>query len=123
LPQRNPGGIDLLFFGLATVVLLGNWSLGMPGFLWVLVMIATPLVIFGWHYPDDIIGALVLGPGCVFLFNGTPYPRMLFACKLTLFENRMYFVHAALFFFLADAFNSFNSLRELGKTLVGMFQA
>jgi hypothetical protein len=32
-------------------------------------------------------------------------------------------VHAALFLFLADAFNSFNSLRELGKTLVGMFQA
>jgi membrane-associated phospholipid phosphatase len=118
-----PSDTATLFFGLATVILMENWSLGMLGFLWVLVMIATPRVIFGWHYPSDIIGALVLGPGCVFLFSGTPYPRMLFARMLTLFENRMYFVHAALFLFLADAFNSFNSLRELGKTLVGMFQA
>jgi undecaprenyl-diphosphatase len=118
-----PSDTATLFFGLATVILMENWSLGMLGFLWVLVMIATPRVIFGWHYPSDIIGALVLGPGCVFLFSGTPYPRMLFARMLTLFENRMYFVHAALFLFLADAFNSFNSLRELGKTLAGMFQA
>jgi hypothetical protein len=37
---------------------------------------------------------------------------------LTLFGSRMYFVHALLFVFLADAFNLFQSLQILGKDLV-----
>jgi membrane-associated phospholipid phosphatase len=74
-------------------------------------------VVFAWHYPSDIVGSLVLGPGCVFLFNVIPYPKMLFERTLMLFEGRMYIVHAFLFIFLSDASILFFSLQEVGKKL------
>ena len=68
-------------------------------------------VVFGWHYPSDIVGSLVLGPGYVYLFNKIPYFVTLFERALKLFESRMYIVHALLFVFLADAYNLFLGLQ------------
>jgi PAP2 superfamily protein len=86
-------------------------------FLWVAAIIAVPRVVFAWHYPSDIVGSLVLGPACVFLFNAIPYPRMAFERTLMLFEGRMYIVHALLVIFLMDASNLFLSLQEIEKKL------
>jgi undecaprenyl-diphosphatase len=81
-------------------------------------MIAVPKVVFGFHYPSDIVGSLVLGPAVVLLFNKTPYLRRLIERGLMLFEDRMYIVHALLFVFFMEAFNLFVSLEQLGKQLV-----
>jgi undecaprenyl-diphosphatase len=113
-----PSDTATLFFGLATVILLENRLAGVLCFLWIIVIIAIPRVVFGWHYPSDIIGSAILGPGCVLLFNQIPYLRMGIERVLTRFESHMYFVHALLFVFLAEASNLFESLQELGKYLV-----
>jgi undecaprenyl-diphosphatase len=79
------------------------------------VIIAVPRVIFGWHYPTDIVGSLALGLACVLLLNAVPYLRTLFERMLILFESRMYIVHALVFIFLMEAFELFLSLRNIAK--------
>jgi undecaprenyl-diphosphatase len=113
-----PSDTATLFFGLATVIFLETRLVGLICFCWVVAMIAVPRVAFGWHYPSDIVGALVLGPAVVLLFNKIPYPRLLIERGLILFKDRMYIVHALLFVFLTEAFNSFQSLQQLGRQLL-----
>jgi membrane-associated phospholipid phosphatase len=117
-----PSDTATLFFALATVILLENRLVGLICFLWVAAIIAAPRVAFGWHYPSDIIGSLILGPGFVLLFDRIPYLRMLFERLLMLFEGCMYLIHALLFVVLADASNLFSSLQHVGKTLVRMLR-
>ncbi|RXH41006.1 PA-phosphatase [Bradyrhizobium zhanjiangense] len=117
-----PSDTSTLFFALATVTLLENRWAGLFCFLWTTMVVALPRVIFAWHYPSDIIGSLVLGPTCVFLFSAIPYPRKFFERVLTWFEGRMYIVHALLFIFLIDAANLFQSLEQAGKGLVRMWE-
>ncbi|MCK1540696.1 phosphatase PAP2 family protein [Bradyrhizobium sp. 179] len=113
-----PSDTATLFFALATVILLENRLVGLLCLLWVAVIIAVPRVIFGWHYPTDIVGSLVLGLACVLLFNTVPYLRTLFERTLILFESRMYIVHALVVIFLIEASGLFLSVQKLGKTLV-----
>jgi membrane-associated phospholipid phosphatase len=115
-----PSDTATLFFAPATVILLENRAVGLICFLWVAVIVAAPRVAFGWHYPSDIIGSLLLGPGIVLLFNKISYLRMLFERALMLFEGRMYLVHALLFLLLADASHLFGGLQHAGKALVRM---
>jgi len=97
------------------VIFLENPSVGLFCLLWVAVIIAVPRVIFGSHYPTDIIGSLVLGLACVLLFNTVAYLRTLFERLLILFESRMYIVHALVIIFLMEAFEVFLSLQKLAK--------
>ena len=76
-------------------------------------MIALIRVVFGWHYPSDIVGSLILGPACVYLSIKIPYLVALVERALKLFEGRMYIVHASLFIFLADANNLFFGLQPI----------
>jgi len=64
-----PSDTATLYFSLATVVLLENRLAGSLCFFWALVTVGIGRVAFGWHYPSDIVGSLVLGPGCVYLFH------------------------------------------------------
>jgi membrane-associated phospholipid phosphatase len=118
-----PSDTATLFFGLAAVVFTEERWAGLFCFVWVVVIIAIPRVILGFHYASDIVGSLVLGPACVFMFARSPYPRRLFERLLMLFEGRMYIVHALLFVFLAEASNLFLSLQALGKEFVRLFHS
>ncbi|WP_245474115.1 phosphatase PAP2 family protein [Bradyrhizobium zhanjiangense] len=113
-----PSDTSTLFFALATLILIENRLVGLLCFLWVAVIIALPRIIFGWHYPSDVVGSLVLGPSCVLLFYAIPYPRALFERMLIRLRDHMYIVHALLFIFLSDASMLFVSLQKLGKDLV-----
>ena len=113
-----PSDTATLYFSLATVVFIENRVVGCVCFFWVLAAIGVGRVALGWHYPSDIAGSLVLGPGFVYLFNNIPYLKTLFERALSLFENRMYIVHALFFLFLADAYNLFVSLQSIAKTIV-----
>jgi membrane-associated phospholipid phosphatase len=92
-----PSDTATLFFGLAAVVFVEQRLVGLFCFVWVAVIIAIPRVIFGFHYASDIIGSLVPGSACVFIFAGSPYPRRLFDRTLMLFEGRMYIVSRTFF--------------------------
>jgi membrane-associated phospholipid phosphatase len=118
-----PSDTATLFFGLAAVVFVEERFVGLFCFVWVAVIIAIPRVIFGFHYASDIIGSLALALACVFIFARSPYPRRLFERALTLFEGRMYIVHALFFVFLAEASNLFLSLEALGKELVRLLHS
>lgn len=113
-----PSDTATLFFAFATVIFLENRLVGLFCLLWVAVIIAVPRVIFGWHYPSDIVGSLFLGMACVLLFNTVLHLRTLFERMLILFESRMYIVHALVVMFLIEASGLFLSLQKLGKTLV-----
>ena len=113
-----PSDTATLFFALATVIFLETRLVGLICFCWVAAMNAVPKVVFGYHYPSDIVGSLVLGPAVVLLFNKIPYPRLLIERWLMLFEDHMYIVHALLFVFLMEAFSLFSSLEQLGRKLV-----
>ncbi|GLH75915.1 hypothetical protein SSBR45G_08230 [Bradyrhizobium sp. SSBR45G] len=115
-----PSDTTTLFFGLATVVFLDNRLAGSLCFLWVTAVVALSRVAFGFHYPSDVVGSLILGAAFVVLFNRSPYPRVLIERTLVALRNRMYLVHAFLFVFLAEASNLFLSLEQLGKNLVRM---
>jgi len=118
-----PSDTATLFFSLAAVVFVEKRTIGLLCFVWVAAIVAIPRVIVGFHYPSDIIGALVLGPALVFSFATLPYPRGLFERALRWFEGRLYIVHALLFIFLAEAFDLFPSLQALGKVLARLLHS
>jgi undecaprenyl-diphosphatase len=118
-----PSDTATLFFSLSTVVFLENRLIGLFCFLWAAAIVTLPRVIFGWHYPSDIIGAAILGSGSVFLFEKIPYLRVLLERLLILFEGRRYLVHALLFIFLAEASNLFSSLQQMEKYFVRMIHS
>jgi membrane-associated phospholipid phosphatase len=108
-----PSDTATLYFSLAAIVFLENRLVGCLCFLWALVGIALIRVVFGWHYPSDMVGSLILGPGCVYLFVKIPYLVALLERGLKLFESRMYLVHALMFVFFADANNLFFGLQPI----------
>jgi len=108
-----PSDTATLFFSLAAIIFLENRLVGCLCFLWVLVIIGAIRVVFGWHYPSDIVGSLILGPACVYLFIKIPYLVPLSARALKLFESRMYIVHALLFVFLVEASNLFLGFQQI----------
>lgn len=118
-----PSDTATLFFSLAAVVFVEKRSVGLFCFAWVAAIVAIPRVVVGLHYPSDIIGAFVLGTATVFVFTRFRFPRGLFEYVLACFEGRMYIVHALLFVFLAEAFDLFPSLQDLGKVLARLLHA
>jgi len=112
-----PSDTATLYFSLATVVFLENRLAGSLGFFWALASVGVTRVAHGWHYPSDVVGALVLGPGCVYLFNKIPHFGTLFERTLSLFETRMFIVHAFYFLLLADAYTLFGSLQGIFRLL------
>src|SRR5882757_7359799 len=105
-----PSDTATLFFGLVTVIFLENRLIGLFCFLWTIAIIALPRVIFGFHNPSDIFGAMILGSGGVLLFSKIPFLRMQIERTLVWFEGRMYLVHALLFVYLAETYNMFRSV-------------
>lgn len=118
-----PSDTATLFFGLAAVIFLENRLAGIFCFLWVAVVVAMARVAFGFHYPSDVIGALLLGPAFVLLFTRFRYPQILFERILFAFSNQMYLVHALFFVFLTEASNLFLSVQDAGKELVKMLHS
>jgi membrane-associated phospholipid phosphatase len=118
-----PSDNATLFFGIATVIFLENRLIGSFCFLWTIGIIALPRVIFGWHYPSDIFGAMILGSGGVLLFSKIPFLRIQFERTLFWFEGRMYLVHALLFLYLAETYNVDRSVQGAGKFLMQLFHS
>jgi membrane-associated phospholipid phosphatase len=106
-----PSDTATLFFSLVTVIFIENRLLGLLCFIWALTTAGIGRIALGIHYPSDILGALVLGPAAVYLFNSVPYFKTLIQRALILFQNHMHLVHALLFIFLAEAYFLFLGLQ------------
>ena len=78
---------------------------------WSLITVGIARSALGWHYPSDMFGALILGPGAVLLSSRLPFLGTLFARFIQLFRTRVYILHAVLFIFLADAYSLFLGVR------------
>jgi membrane-associated phospholipid phosphatase len=122
-PGSFPSDTATLFFGLSTVIFRENRQIGLFCFVWTATIVALPKVIFGWHYPSDMVGAVILGSGSVFLFEKIPYLRMLFERLLFEFRSHTYLVHALLFAFLAEASSLFVNLERIGKYFLRMLHS
>jgi membrane-associated phospholipid phosphatase len=102
-----PSDTATLFFSLVAVIVIENRLLGLLCFIWALMTAGVARIALGIHFPSDILGALVLGPVAVCLFNSVPYFKTLVERALNLFQDRMYLVHSLLFLFLAEAYDLF----------------
>jgi membrane-associated phospholipid phosphatase len=119
-----PSDTATMFFGLVSVIFFENRVAGLLCFLWSFGIIAVPRIIFGFHYPSDIFGAMILGSGAVLLFSKIiPFLPIAFERILIWFEGRMQIVHALLFLYLAEAYNSFWSAQEFLKYLMRIFRS
>ncbi len=78
-----------------------------------MVTVGLVRVALGWHYPSDILGALVLGPGCVYLITMIKYLDILAQRVLDIFQSRTYIIHSMFVIFVADAYNLFPGLRGI----------
>jgi membrane-associated phospholipid phosphatase len=118
-----PSDTATLFFGLVAIIFLENPLIGLFCFLWTVGMIGLPRVIFGFHYPSDIVAGMILGSGGVLIFNKITFLRMPFERALVWFEGRMYLVHALLFVCLAETSNTFGSVLGAAKYFTQMFRS
>jgi undecaprenyl-diphosphatase len=114
-PGSFPSDTGTLFFSLVTVIFLQNRLIGLFCFFWTIGIIVLPRIIFGWHYPSDILGSLILGSGAVFVFSNIPLLKLQFERALSWFESRMYLLQALLFIYLAEAYNMFRSVDAVRK--------
>jgi undecaprenyl-diphosphatase len=123
-----PSDTGMLFFSLCTVIFVESPLIGGIAFLWSLVSVGAARVLVGFHYPSDILGSLVLGPGCVFLIGMNKYVVLGFERLINLFKTRPYILHGLFFLALAEAYSLFIGLRHIlsgvlmiGKRLIDLF--
>jgi len=108
-----PSDTATLFFALSTVIFRENRLAGTVAFLWSLISVGLVRIALGWHYPSDVAGALILGPGCVLLFDRTHWLLERMDKLLLRSQSRLYFLHAAVFIFLADAYWLFYGMQGI----------
>jgi membrane-associated phospholipid phosphatase len=109
-----PSDSATLFFGLSMVIFVEKWIVGVLCFLWTIMIVAIPRVVFGFHYPSDILGAAILGPGSVVVFDRIPYLGTLLE-RLLMPKGYLRYVNALLFIFLADALDLFQGAQDAAK--------
>ena len=105
-----PSDTATLYFSLVTIIFLERPLLGSMALLWSLVTVGLVRVAVGWHYPSDIVGAMVLGPGCVYLISKIKYVGLLSERLLYIFRSRAYIIHSLFVIFVAEAYNLFPGL-------------
>jgi undecaprenyl-diphosphatase len=122
-----PSDTATLFFSLCVVIIVESPVVGGIAFLWSLFSVGIMRVLIGFHYPSDILGSLILGPGFVLLVGRNKYVVALFERLLDLFRSAQYIVHGLFFIALAEAYNLFaglrhilNGLEMIGKRLIGL---
>jgi undecaprenyl-diphosphatase len=113
-----PSDTATLYFSLITVIFLESPLVGGIALLWSLVTVGVLRIALGYHYPSDILGALVLGPGCVYLIAKNRYILMFFDRILNVFQSTEYILNGLFFIFLAEAYDLFPGLQGIVKGLI-----
>lgn len=98
-----PSDSAALYFAVCTIIFLQNRKLGVVCGIWSFLTVGVCRVALGYHYPSDILGALILGSGYVLIFSKLDFVQMAF--------HRFHFSipirTALMFLFLGEAYNQF----------------
>jgi len=113
-----PSDTATLYFSLITIIFLESPLVGGIALLWSSVTGGVVRIAVGNHYPSDILGALVLGPGCVYLIAKNRYILMFFDRILNVFQSTEYILNGLFFIFLAEAYDLFPGLQSIVKGLI-----
>jgi len=74
-------------------------------------------VALGYHYPSDILGALVLGPGLVLISSEIGFIQTFCVAQIRRFHISMPVRTALMFLFLGEAYNQFFSVLGLAHVI------
>lgn len=116
-----PSDTAICYFALDTIIFFEVPFLGAIAFLWSMIMAGFVRVVLGYHYPSDILGALLLGPGCVYLVSKSKHVGAQCERFLALFRSNGHILHALFLMFMAEAYILFESLQTIahGLTMIG----
>lgn len=70
-----PSDTAACYFAISTIVFLQDRRLGILCFLWNVVTVGVCRIAMGSHYPSDIVGGLVLGSTCAYVFGNIAFLR------------------------------------------------
>lgn len=102
-----PSDSAALYFAICTIIFLENRRLGIVSFVWAFLTVGVSRVALGYHYPSDVLGALVLGPGLVLISSRMRFAQTFCAEQIRRFPRAMPVLTALMFLFLAEAYNQF----------------
>ena len=100
------------------MIFLENRSVGLFCLLWVAVIIAVPRVIFGSHYPTDIIGGALFGILFAYLTNLDGVRARLAGPAMRWLDARPASFYTCFFLFSMGLASLFDPLRDLAGTLL-----
>jgi undecaprenyl-diphosphatase len=121
-----PSDTSTLYFALATILFFERKRTGAFAFVWSFLISGLVRCAVGWHYPSDVLGSIILGPGMVIIFRQFRSLQLWTGNALRCMEPRIFVVHAILFIVLADASYLFpagqqfvHGLKDVALFLIG----
>ena len=102
-----PSDSASLYFAVCTIIFLENRKLGIACGIWAFLTVGVCRVALGYHYPSDILGALVLGPGLVLISSKMGFIQTFYAAQIRRFHVSTPVRTALMFLFLGEAYNQF----------------
>jgi undecaprenyl-diphosphatase len=108
-----PSDHAVLFFGLATGLLLASRKLGLIALGYVCFVIAFARVYIGYHYPTDILGGAAIGAAVVCLANHAPIRDNITRPVMVWLDRHASSFYACLFLLTFQIADVFQSLREV----------
>ena len=102
-----PSDSASLYFAVCTIIFFENRKLGIACGIWAFLTVGVCRVALGYHYPSDILGALVLGPGLVVISSKIGFIQEFCAALVRRFHISIPVRTALMFLFLGEAYNQF----------------
>jgi undecaprenyl-diphosphatase len=112
-----PSDSASLYFAVCTIIFLENRKLGIACGIWAFLTVGVCRVALGYHYPSDILGALVLGPGLVLISCKIGFIQTFCAALVRRFHISMPVRTALMFLFLGEAYNQFFGVLGLSHVI------
>jgi membrane-associated phospholipid phosphatase len=112
-----PSDSASLYFAVCTIIFLENRKLGVACGIWAFLTVGLCRVALGYHYPSDILGALVLGPGLVLISSKIGFIQTFCAALVRRFHISMPVRTALMFLFLGEAYNQFLGVLGLAHVI------
>lgn len=121
-----PSDTATMCFAVATTIYMVSRKVGIFAFIWTATAVAFPRIYLAYHWPLDIVGAVLLGPATVLLISRLPIVRF---CSLFLvyFEKfgPQYFYPIAFIYTqqIVELFQGFQlGLRVGGKIMLAVLR-
>ncbi len=108
-----PSDTAACYFAISTIIVLQEKRLGAICYLWNVITIGVCRVAMGSHYPSDIMGGLVLGFVCVYVFVKIPLLRRYVSAVLEKYRWSDSVYNIFILIFAAEAYSLFPGLQDI----------